>query len=188
MNKEIFPFMLLSCELGHRRISALPSLLKAVASYNYSISSKSRVHPPSITPCIPPHKPPPYTPIMHHSPCLPDIHTSLLQAVLHGINPPAYQATTSTFPLHSALAHALCILSLLLIPNKPQRLPICTFLTLPYIKTGTNNECLIQPPSTENPSIYQISRDTCNYLLSHLFSYSIRHHLFPIYPKHTLGT
>ena len=38
--------MLLSCGLGHRRISALPGLHKAVASHNYSISSRSRVHSP----------------------------------------------------------------------------------------------------------------------------------------------
>ena len=32
MKKEIFPFILLSCEVGHRRISDLPGLHKAVAS------------------------------------------------------------------------------------------------------------------------------------------------------------
>ena len=85
--------VLLSCEYSHRRISALPRLHKAVASHNYSISSRSRVHPPDIAPCIPHHKPPPYTPIMQHSPCLPDIQTSFFQAILHGLNPPLPRPT-----------------------------------------------------------------------------------------------
>ena len=88
MKKEIFPFILLSCGLGHSQISALPGLHKTVASHSYSISSSSRVHPPGNTPCIPPHKPPPCIPIMHHSPCWPDTQTSYLETFLHGINPP----------------------------------------------------------------------------------------------------
>ena len=41
--------------------------------------------------------PMPYNPIMQHSPCLPDIQTSFLQAVLQGINPPTHWVTTITF-------------------------------------------------------------------------------------------
>ena len=42
-----------------------------------------------------PHEPLPYTPItiMHNSPCLSYIQTSLLQAILHVINPPLPQPT-----------------------------------------------------------------------------------------------
>ena len=34
--------------------------------------------------CIPPYKSSPFTTIMYHSPCMPDIQTSFLQAVFHG--------------------------------------------------------------------------------------------------------
>ena len=54
------------------------------ASQSCGISSRSKVHPPGNVPCIPSYKLPPYTPIMHH----PDIKTSFLKAVLHGINSP----------------------------------------------------------------------------------------------------
>ena len=64
-----------------------PGFHEAVVFHNYTISSRSGVHPPGNAPCILPHKPPQYTPIMPHSPCLPDIQTSLLQAVLYSINP-----------------------------------------------------------------------------------------------------
>ena len=85
--------MLLICGLGHRRISALPGLHRAMASQNYNISSRSRVHPSGKAPYIPPHKPLPYTPIEHHSLCLPDIQTSLLQVILHDINSPLPRPT-----------------------------------------------------------------------------------------------
>ena len=55
--KEIFPFMLLSFGLCHRRISVLAGLHKAVASFNYSISSRSRVHTLDDAPCIPSQTP-----------------------------------------------------------------------------------------------------------------------------------
>ena len=147
--------MLLSCGLGHKRISA-------VASHNYSISSRLRVHPLGNAPCIPPHKPSPYTPIIHHSPCLTGIQTSILQAVFHGINPPlpwsTHWSTTNTlsniYPLsnsvvlhcfhmadrktpssillslHNSLICAFWTLSILLISSKPLRLSICMALIL----------------------------------------------------------
>ena len=59
-----------------------------MSTHNYGISSKSRVHPLGDAPCIPPQKSPLYTSITFHFPCLPDIQTSFLQAVLHCINPP----------------------------------------------------------------------------------------------------
>ena len=93
--------MLVSCRFGYNWISTLPGLHKAMEFHNYKISLRSRVHTPGYTLCIPSHKPLPYTPIMHHSPCLPDIQTSLFQAGLHVINPPLLQPThcaaTSTF-------------------------------------------------------------------------------------------
>ena len=71
-------------------------------SYSCGISSKSRVHPPSDDPRFRPHKTPRYTPIMYHSPCLPDIQISFLQAALHNINQPfpwsTHWAITSTLP------------------------------------------------------------------------------------------
>ena len=158
--------MFLSCGLGHRWISTLPGLHKDVASHNYGISSRSRVHSPGSAPCIPSHKLPPYTPIMHHSPCLHDIQASL-QTVLHGISSPVSQpthcATTNThsyidplsnpvilhsfhmaeplentfinlfvYTLHhpAQLPCAFGTLSILLIPSRPLRLPICTTLIL----------------------------------------------------------
>ena len=45
MKKRKFPLYALNCGLGHRRISALPGFHKAVPSHNYSILSRSRVHP-----------------------------------------------------------------------------------------------------------------------------------------------
>ena len=49
-----------------------------------------------------PHQPPPFPPIMHHSPCLPDIQTSFFKAVLQGISSPlpqsTYLVTTCTLP------------------------------------------------------------------------------------------
>ena len=85
--KEIFPFIPSSCRLGCRQIST-QRLHIAVVKHNFGISPRSRVHLPRYAPCIPPHKPLPYTPIMHPSPCLPDIQTSFLQAVLLSINSP----------------------------------------------------------------------------------------------------
>ena len=99
MKKEIFSYMPLSCGLGHRRTSALQGFHIAVATHNCTISSKSKVNPPGIAPCIPPHKPSPYTPIMHHSPCLPDNQIPFLQAGFHVFNlslrRPTHWATTS---------------------------------------------------------------------------------------------
>ena len=86
VKKEIFPFIPSRCGLGQRRISILPGFHKVVSFHNYGISSRSRVQPLINAPRIPPHKPLSYSPIMHHSPCLPDIQTSLIQAVLHCIN------------------------------------------------------------------------------------------------------
>ena len=89
MNTEMFPFMSLSCGLGDRRTSALQGFHIAVVTCNCGIPSKSRVHPPGNTPCIPHYKPHHtlISTIMHHYPCLADVRTPFLLAVLHGINP-----------------------------------------------------------------------------------------------------
>ena len=84
--------MPLSCGLSHRRTSTFQGLHVAVAScYSQGSSDASR---------IPLHKPSHYTPIMHHSPCWPDIQTPFLQTILHGVNSslprPTLLATTST--------------------------------------------------------------------------------------------
>ena len=68
----------LSCRLGPKRTSTIQGLHIAVATHNFGICSRSVVHPLGYAPCIPPHKPPPFIPILDHSPCLPDIQTSLL--------------------------------------------------------------------------------------------------------------
>ena len=79
--------------LGIEQTSTLQGLYVAVSSLNCGLSSKSRINSPGYTPCIPPHKHPPYTPIMHHSPCSSDIQTSYLLVVLHSINSPLSQPT-----------------------------------------------------------------------------------------------
>ena len=69
LKKEIFPF-------------------KPMATHNYSISSRSRVHPPGNSPCIPPHNSLPIQ--SYHAPFslfFSDIQTSLLQAELHAAYP-----------------------------------------------------------------------------------------------------
>ena len=78
MKKEIFPFMILSCGLGHRRTFALQGLHIAVATQNCGISSKSRVNSRDDAPRIPPHKPRTFTPVIHHSLCFLDVKTSFL--------------------------------------------------------------------------------------------------------------
>ena len=100
MKREIFPFMPLSCGLGHRRTFGLQGLHTAFAIYNWGISSKSRAHTSGNTRCIPSRKPSPYPPIMYHYPFLPDIQTPFLQAVLLRLNPslprPTHSVTTNT--------------------------------------------------------------------------------------------
>ena len=59
------------------------SFIVAVASHNCGISSRSGAHPPGNTPCIPPHKPQPFTRILNHFPCLPDIQTFSLNSLSH---------------------------------------------------------------------------------------------------------
>ena len=101
--------MLLSCGLGHIRVSALPALHKAVAFRNYSILSRSRVHIPGNAPCISSHKPPAYT-VMQHSPCLPDIQTS------SSSSPSRYQSNSSAAlptELLPAQSHTQTLLALL---------------------------------------------------------------------------
>ena len=75
--KKIFPLIpfKLQFKLGYRCTFTLHSLHIAVATYNYGILSRSRVHPTGYTPYIPPYKSSPFTPILHHSPCLLDIQT-----------------------------------------------------------------------------------------------------------------
>ena len=72
---KISPLCPLSCWLGHRQIF-IHRLHIAEAIHNCGISSRSGVHPPGYAPCIPPHNLSPFTPILYHSPCLPDIQTS----------------------------------------------------------------------------------------------------------------
>ena len=116
MKKGILPFMPLSSRLGHIRTSALQVLHIAIETHNHGISSSSRVHPPGNASCIPPHKPSPYAPIMHHSPCLPDIQIHFLQAVLHAINSPltrpAHWVTTSALPYIDPLSNHVILHSL----------------------------------------------------------------------------
>ena len=93
MKEEIFSFILLSCGLGQKRVSALPGLIRlwhltTIASrQGQGFISRATPH------AFPLKKTSPYTPIMHHFPYLPDIQTSLLQAVLHYINPPLPRPT-----------------------------------------------------------------------------------------------
>ena len=116
MKKEIFPFIPLSCGLGHRQTSALQGLQIAVATDNCSISSKSKDHLPGNVPRILPHKPLSYTPIMYHSTCLLDILPFFLEAFLHGINPSLPRATqwvtTNTLPYIYPLSIPLILHSL----------------------------------------------------------------------------
>ena len=95
--------MPLSCELCYRRTS--PPSRASYSCCNSQLWHLVRVKgssSPRYAPCILPHKPSPYTPIMHHYPCFPDIQTPFLQTVLHGINPslpwPTHWATTNTLP------------------------------------------------------------------------------------------
>ena len=76
-----FPFMPLSCGLAHRHTSTLQGLHIAVAAHNCGILTKSSVHPPGTAPLISSHKIPPYTPIIHHSPCLTEIQTSFSSSI-----------------------------------------------------------------------------------------------------------
>ena len=52
-----------------------------MATNNCGISSNTRVHHSGNSPHIPPHKPPPFNPIMHPSPCLLDIQTFSLSSL-----------------------------------------------------------------------------------------------------------
>ena len=81
--------MPLSCWFAHRQTSTTQGLHIAVTVHNCGISSRSRVHSPGYVPRIPPHIPLPLTPIMHHSPCLPDIQTIFLNSFSQ------YQITSS---------------------------------------------------------------------------------------------
>ena len=107
MKKEIFPLMLLSCKLGYRQTSTLQGLHIAVATHKYLISLKSGVHPPDYAAHIPPYNPPSITPIVHHFPCMSDIHTSFFVTVIHSMNAPL------PLPTYTLLTHSLsAILSL----------------------------------------------------------------------------
>ena len=75
-NRKMSHLCPLSCKLCHKRISTLQRLHIAAATHNCGISSRSGVHTLGYTPCTPPHKPPPLTPMLDHSCCLPDIQTS----------------------------------------------------------------------------------------------------------------
>ena len=132
--------MPLSCGLCHKRISALQGLNIVVATHNCGISSKPRVHSPGNTPCISPHKPPPYNPIIQHSPCLPDIQTPFLQAVLHGINPPLPQGTTtSTLSYIEPLSNFVILHSLYMAePSQALSSSIYTTASIPFTETGTS--------------------------------------------------
>ena len=75
-NRKFSPLCPLSCRHGYKRSSTLQDLHIAVATHNCGISPRRGVHPPGYAPCIPSHKPPPFTPILDHSPCLSDIQNS----------------------------------------------------------------------------------------------------------------
>ena len=177
--------------LSHRRISALLGLHKAVSS------PQGQGFIPRAMPYVfPSLKHPPYTPIMHHSSCLPDIQTfsssspSRYQSISSAAYPLSdYQHTPtftllamlsftilSTWPnhrrtsspifssapfitLHNCLFHSFGTLSILLIPNRPQRSSISTALilglsfslhivSLPTILKNRHQLWLVQDPST----------------------------------------
>ena len=152
-----------------------------MTTHNCSISSKSRVHSLGYAPCIPPHKPPPFTPIMHHSPCLPDIQTflllnspsqnqctssaaDLLSGYLHTpLHPPFINPFTHPFR-HSPQLPYLCFQDLIHPHNTQQTsevLPLHSpnprpLFLLSYNRLTTRHEnrheqCLIQDPSTLKP-------------------------------------
>ena len=127
------PLYPLSSRLGRRQISTR-RLHISVTTNNCDISSKSGVHPPGYALCTPPHKPPPFTHILHHSPCLPDIQTSFPQTVLHSINLslswPTHWMTTSTLSYIDSLSNSI-ILHSLHMPKPLENTLINPFIT-PY--------------------------------------------------------
>ena len=121
-----------SCRLGHKRTPTLQELHIPMASL-----SRSGVHLPDHSPCIPPNKLPPFTPILDHSPCSPDIQTSfslntlpwyqsissvayplnnyqhtLLQDTLHLRKPSSVLSFRPFFTLHNSLIRAFGTLSI----------------------------------------------------------------------------
>ena len=140
--------MPLSCGLGHRRTSTLQGLHIAFATHKCGISSKSRVHPSINAPCIPPHKPSSYNPIIHHYPCLPDIQTSFLQAVPHGINwslpRPTHWATTSALPYIYPLSNAVILSTW---PNPRRTTSSIFFSSTPFV---TRHNCFIREFGTSS--------------------------------------
>ena len=108
---NISPLCPLSCKLGHKRTSTLQRLHITVATHNCSISSRSGGSSPGYTPCIPLHKPPPFTlsctillacltskpPLFKHSFTV-SIH---IFCSLPTERPPAHSPTYSWQPYHS---------------------------------------------------------------------------------------
>ena len=150
--------MPLSCRLGHRQTST-QELEIAAAIHNCGISSKSGVHPPSYTPCIPPHKPyhslPSYTillacptskPLFIKQSSMALIHLfrglPTAQLLAHSLSNPiilhSYHLAKPLdntfinpfFNLHNSHIHAFGTLSLLLITSNPLKLSICTVLII----------------------------------------------------------
>ena len=135
--------MPLRCGLRNRQTSIFQGFHIAVETHSCDISSESMVHPLGNAPCIPTLKPSPFTPILHHSSCLPDIQTPFLQAVFHGINPSllrsTHWATTNTLPYIDLLA--ILLFSILSIWPNHRRMLWTIFSFTPFV---TPHNCLIR--------------------------------------------
>ena len=69
-NRKLPLYALKDVGLATELTSTLQRVPIVVATHNCDISSRSEVHSPGYAPRIPPYKPPPFTPILDHSPCL----------------------------------------------------------------------------------------------------------------------
>ena len=177
IRKRNFPLYVLKPQTDFH----IHGLYLAMATHNCGILSKSRVHSPGNAPCFPTHKFPSYTPIMHHSPCLHDVQTPFLQAVLHSINPPlpwpTHLATTNTLPYINALNNPINLHSL----HKAE-LSANTFINL-FVHTLHHSTQLPYPCIRDfihSPDTHQTSE------VFHLYSPNPRPFLFPLY--HCLTT
>ena len=101
--------------------------------------------------CIPPNKPQPYTPILHPSPCLPDIQATFLQTALHGINSLFRGLSTERLPAHSPIQTLLAILSFSILSTWPSRRRTPSSI-LSYTHFVTPQNCLIHSPDAQQTS------------------------------------